>query len=72
MAKHYTPQQLNAACERALAHGDPAYVTVKRILKRGLHRELSTPPVYLPSSATTFARGTDELLGAALQEVTSW
>lgn len=72
LAKHYTPQQLNAACERALAHGDPAYVTVKRILKRGLHHQRSTPPVYLPSSATTFARRADELLGAALQEVTSW
>lgn len=63
-------ERLEAACQRALAFGDPSYKTVKRILTEGLEQEPVPIPVELPA-ATTFARRTDELVGA-LAEVAAW
>lgn len=63
-------QRLEAACQRALAFDDPGYKTIKRILTQGLEQEPDTIPVTLPP-ATTFARQSDELVGA-LAEVQSW
>jgi transposase len=63
-------QRLEAACRRALHFDDPAYRTIKRILRLGLEDDplpdrVPTPP------GTTFARPTDEILGG-LTEGTSW
>jgi transposase len=63
LAERFPADRLEAACARALAHEDPAFMTVKRILERGLetadvpHQPLELPP------ATTFARSVDELVG---------
>jgi transposase len=70
LAKRFTAERLEAACQRALAFDDPSYKTVKRILAQGLDAEESPVPLALPI-ATTFARRTDELVGA-LAEVLPW
>lgn len=72
LADRYGKDELEAACARAVAHGDPAYATIKRILKQGLHTAADVTPVYLPLPADTFARSVHELVGASLQEVLSW
>ena len=53
--------RLEAACERALYFGDPAYKTVKRILSEGLESQPLPVAVTLPA-ATTFTRSADELV----------
>ncbi len=55
-------QRLEAACERALAFGDPTYTTVKGILREGLeHQPL---PIIVPApAASLFARRAEELVG---------
>ena len=52
---------MEAACQRAMAFGDPAYRTVKTILERGVERqeEASALPLL---SAGAFLRGPQELL----------
>jgi transposase len=70
LRKRFGEDRLEAACQRALAFGDPSYKTVKRILSEGLEHETEAIPVTLPP-ATTFARKADELVGN-LAEVTSW
>jgi transposase len=70
LAKNFSPIRLEAACKRALAFGDPSYMTVKRILAEGLDQETVTIPASLPP-ATTYARSTDELMGN-LVEVVTW
>lgn len=72
LANRYGKDDLEAACTRAVAHGDPAYTTIKRILQQGLHTAADMTPVYLPLPADTFARSAHELVGASLQEVVSW
>lgn len=56
-------ERLEAACERALHFGDPAYKTVKRILTQGLENEPLPVAVTLPA-ATTFARSVEELISS--------
>jgi transposase len=70
LQEKFGPERLEAACQRALDYGDPAYKTVKGILKG--HREQDDPPtpIQLPP-AHTFSRPADELVGA-LAEVASW
>ena len=70
LANRFTAERLEAACQRALAFGDPSYKTIKRILEQELDAEEAAVPVTLPM-ATTFARRTDELVGA-LTEVSPW
>jgi hypothetical protein len=70
LRKKFGEERLEAACGRALAHADPHYKTVKRILTQGLEQEPEQIPVVLPP-ATTFARSGDELVGA-LAEVEPW
>jgi transposase len=70
LAKRFTAERLEAACQRALAFDDPSYKTVKRILVQGLDAEEAPVSVTL-SIATTFARPTGELVGA-LAEVQPW
>jgi transposase len=70
LRKRFGDVRLEAACQRALAFGDPSYKTIKRILVQGLEQEQEAIPLTLPP-ATIFARGKDELVGA-LAEVTAW
>jgi transposase len=72
LVQAYGTDRLEAACARALAHDDPAYQTVKRILKDALDEQPSSPPVYTPVPATIFVRPVADLLGATLQEVAAW
>ena len=65
-------QRLEAACQRALAHDDPAYMTVKRILAQRLD-ESTISSLPLPTTvATTFARTPDELVEHVYAGGTSW
>ncbi len=62
LRQKYGDERLEAACERAIAFGDPAYKTVRRILKEGLENQ--PVPVCLESPpATQFVRTADELVG---------
>jgi hypothetical protein len=70
LSEKYGNQRLNAACQRALDYGDPAYKTVKGILKQNLDQEDPPIPVQIPS-ARTFSRQPEELVGA-LAEVPTW
>jgi transposase len=70
LANTFCAERLEAACQRALTFGDPSYKTIKNILQQGLDEEAAALPVSLPP-ATTFARSTDELVGA-LAEVGTW
>jgi transposase len=70
LQEKHTARRLEAACQRALAFGDPSYKTVKRILVQRLEQEVTPIPVELPP-ARTFARQTSELVGA-LTEVFPW
>jgi hypothetical protein len=66
----YGQERLEAACQRALDYGDPAYKTVKGILKNDLDRESQPILVQIPA-AHTFTRQKDELMGT-LTEATRW
>lgn len=69
LADKYGAKRLDAACERALAFGDPAYRTIKTILERGLERA-AEPAATQASLAGAYLRGPEELLAASLpQEV---
>ena len=70
LGDRFEPERLEAACARALRFGDPAYLTIKRILEQGLDAE-SLPPVASAPPATTFARPVSELMGRLLGGV-SW
>jgi transposase len=70
LGEKYGCQRLNDACRRALDFGDPAYKTVKGILKQNLDQAAPLIPVQLPP-ALTFSRMSDELVGA-LAEVQTW
>lgn len=72
LAKTYGADRLEAACARALAHTDPAYLTVKRILKAGLDQQPDQTLTYPVAPATIFVRPVDDLLGTRLAEVASW
>jgi len=59
--------RLEAACQRALVFGDPAYKTVKRILTEGLDvTPIPSSPAPRLSTARTFVRGVADLVGSAL------
>lgn len=70
LRNRFGDERLEAACQRALTFGDPGYKTVKRILTQGLEQQPVPIPVELPP-AKTFARRTEELVGA-LAEVDAW
>jgi transposase len=70
LGDRFGPERLEAASARALRFGDPAYLTIKRILERGLDAE-RLPPVTPSPPATTFARPVSELMGRLLGGV-SW
>lgn len=70
LSETYGSRRLNAACQRALDYADPAYKTVKGILKQNLDQECSPIPAQIPP-ANTFSRRAAELVGA-LAEVDTW
>jgi transposase len=70
LSEKYGTQRLEAACQRALDYGDPAYKTVKGILKQNLDQENQPMAIQLPPTHA-FSRQPDELVGA-LAEVATW
>jgi transposase len=63
LRERFGDMRLEAACAKAVQFGEPAYVTIKRILVSGLEAE-STSAVSVPvTPARTFARSAGELLG---------
>ena len=69
LAERFTPQRLEAACQRALHFDDPTYMTIKRILEQALDQEpLPAPPPQAP--AHTFIRSAQEFAQALLGGVT--
>jgi transposase len=70
LGERFGAQRLEAACDRALSFGDPAYVTVKRILEQGLDRG-ALPAVDPPPPALAFVRSASELVGHLMGGV-SW
>ena len=70
LCETFSAQRLEAACRRALHFDDPAYRTIKRILRQGLEDAPLPDPVSTPA-ATTFARPTDELVGGLIDGA-SW
>jgi hypothetical protein len=70
LSEKYGKQRLEAACQRALDYGDPAYKTVKGILSHNLDLENQPIRAQLPP-AHTFSRQADELVGS-LAEVAAW
>ena len=66
LAERYSPERLEAACQRALAFGDPSYTTIQGILKRELdHLPVAASSITPPP--TTFVRSPQELLGQLAQ-----
>ncbi|MFO7530372.1 MAG: IS21 family transposase [Marinobacter sp.] len=70
LANQFSPERLEAACQKALAYGDGSYRTIKGILKQGTESQTAPLLVEIPP-ATTFARSKDELV-AGLMEVGLW
>ncbi len=62
LGERFGTERLEAACARALRFDDPAYMTIKRILKQGLDRE-NPPAVNVPPPAKAFVRTPSELVG---------
>jgi hypothetical protein len=62
LRQKFSDERLEAACERALLFGDPAYKTVKRILTQGLENQPVPISVTSPT-ATAFVRSIEELVG---------
>jgi transposase len=62
LAEKFSPQRLEAACTRALRFDDPAYKTIKHILKQGLEAE-DLPPTAPAPPARAFVRSATELVG---------
>ena len=62
LQESYGDARLEAACQRALHFGDPAYPTVKRILSLELDQQRLPDPAPTPP-ARTFVRSAVELVG---------
>jgi transposase len=62
LVEKFGHQRLEAACARALRFDDPAYVTIKRILKQGLDAE-ELPSIQPAPPAHIFVRPAAELVG---------
>jgi len=65
LRQKYGEARLEAACRRALAFDDPAYKTIKGILKNGLEQQLPPEPTPAPA-AKAFVRSALDLFGQAL------
>lgn len=65
LAEPYGAARLEAACQRALKHGDPDYQTVKAILVRGLDQRWPSPSA-VARQVYTFARHAGEYAAGLL------
>jgi hypothetical protein len=63
LADKYGAARLDAACQRALDFGDPAYRTIRTILAQGLDAQPVLVPV-TPPAPPAYLRGADELFAA--------
>jgi hypothetical protein len=70
LAKQYSAERLESACQKASQYGDLNYKTVKGILKAGTEAQEAPILVEIPP-ATTFARSPAEMVGQ-LTEVSAW
>jgi transposase len=66
LRERYGDERLEAACQRALAFDDPAYLTVKRILRQQLDQHSLLSEAQPLSPARTFVRSARELVGHVL------
>jgi len=67
LARHYTPQRLEAACARAGHFGEADYATVKRILQQELDRQPLPAPVATGGAAGyTFVRQAGDFVASLL------
>jgi hypothetical protein len=62
LSECFSPEQLEAACNRAWRFDDPAYMTIKRILEQGLEME-ELPSTEPAPPARAFVRSAAELVG---------
>jgi len=70
LGERFGPERLEAACGRALRFDDPAYMTIKHILEKGLDAE-ALPSVQPAPPAFSFVRPATELVGHLVGGV-SW
>lgn len=71
LAERFGPDRLEKACHRALHFGDPAYLTIKRVLERG-EEEKELSPTPSPPPAQAFVRSPEELVGHPTEGSASW
>lgn len=67
-------RRLEAACQRALSFGDPNYVTVKRILNKGLEEvpfDVDADATPRLDGPTRFVRSAQDILGGLMEGI-SW
>src|SRR3989304_10590462 len=67
----FTPARLEAACTLGLAHGDPSYRTLKRLLRDGLE-SLPHPAPAAPAAETLVFAGSPEDLAQAILAGAAW
>ena len=61
LAEKYGEVRLDAACQRALAYGNPHYRTIKTILEKGLEPNATELPPPANASVGAYLRGPDAL-----------
>jgi transposase len=69
LAQRHSPERLEAACGRALAHGEASYPTVRRILEQGLDRApgpAAVAPAAPARPSFRFARQAGDFVAALL------
>jgi hypothetical protein len=71
LRRSFGDARLEAACRRALYFDDPAYLTIKRILREQLDDEPLPEAAPMETPARTFMRSVVDLVGSALGGV-SW
>ena len=54
---------MDAACQRALAYGNPHYRTIKTILEKGLEPNITEPTPPAIASIGAYLHGPEALLG---------
>ncbi len=63
LAEKYGDARLDAACQRALAYGNPHYRTIKTILEKGLEPRTTEPTPPAIASVGAYLHGPEALLG---------
>ena len=63
LAEKYGEVRLDAACQRALAYGNPHYRTIKTILEKGLEPNVTQPTPPAIASVGAYLHGPEALFG---------